>query len=34
MIEFPPPSYDVEVCPWSNIPDEDFALADDHHWTI
>ena len=27
-------SYDVEVCPWSNIPDEDFALADDHHWTI
>ena len=20
-------SYDVEVCPWSNIPDEDFALA-------
>ena len=23
-----------EVCPWSNIPDEDFALVDDHHWTI
>ena len=22
-------SYDVEACPWSNIPDEDFALADD-----
>ena len=27
-------SYDVEACPWSNIPDEDFALADDNHWTI
>ena len=27
-------SYDVEACSWSNIPDEDFALADDYHWTI
>ncbi|MGL4955879.1 MAG: DUF4982 domain-containing protein [Bacteroidales bacterium] len=27
-------SYDVEYCAWSNIPDEDFALADDHEWTI
>lgn len=27
-------SYDVEHCSWSNIPDEDFALADDHQWTI
>ena len=27
-------SYDVEACSWSNIPDEDFALADDNHWTI
>ena len=27
-------SYDVESCSWSNIPDEDFALADDNHWTI
>ena len=27
-------SYDVESCYWSNVPDEDFALADDHHWTI
>ena len=24
----------MEACPWSNIPDEDFALADDNHWTI
>jgi beta-galactosidase len=27
-------SYDVEACPWSNLPDEDFALADDNHWTL
>ena len=27
-------SYDLEYCSWSNIPDEDFALADDHHWTM
>lgn len=26
--------YDVECCPWSNLPDEDFALADDYDWTI
>lgn len=27
-------SYDVEACFHSNIPDEDFALADDNHWTL
>lgn len=27
-------SYDLEHCSWSNLPDEDFALADDHEWTI
>jgi beta-galactosidase len=27
-------SYDLEYCFWSNIPDEDFALADDYHWTL
>lgn len=27
-------SYDLEYCSWSNIPDMDFALADDHDWTI
>lgn len=27
-------SYDLEHCPWSNLPDEDFALADDYPWTI
>ena len=27
-------SYDLESCSWSNVPDEDFALADDHDWTL
>ncbi|MDR3108486.1 MAG: DUF4982 domain-containing protein [Planctomycetaceae bacterium] len=27
-------SYDVEVCSWSNVPEVDFALADDFHWEI
>lgn len=27
-------SYDLEHCSWSNIPDEDFALADDYGWTM
>lgn len=26
--------YDVECCSWSNIPDVDFAMADDYNWTI
>ena len=26
--------YDLESCSWSNVPDEDFALADDFPWTI
>ena len=26
--------YDLEYCAWSNVPDEDFALADDYDWTI
>lgn len=26
--------YDTESCPWSNIPDVDFALADDYPWTM
>ncbi len=26
--------YDVEACSWSNVPDEDFALADDNVWEI
>lgn len=25
-------SYDVEFCNWSNTPDTDFALAEDHKW--
>jgi beta-galactosidase len=27
-------SYDVEYCSWSNLPDVDFALADDYPWTM
>ena len=27
-------SYDLEHCAWSNVPDEDFALAEDYDWTI
>jgi len=26
--------YDVECCWWSNLPDYDFALADDYPWTL
>ncbi len=26
--------YDLESCSWSNVPDEDFALADDYPWTL
>lgn len=32
--DFQSSSYDLEYCPWSNIPDEDFALADDYPWTL
>ena len=27
-------SYDVESGGWCNTPDVDFALAEDHHWTL
>lgn len=27
-------SYDMEYCSWANLPDDDFALADDNEWTI
>lgn len=27
-------SYDVEWCPWSNLPDDDFLMMDDRTWTI
>lgn len=27
-------SYDLESCWWSNVPDEDFALAEDYPWTM
>ena len=27
-------SYDLEYCSWANVPDDDFALADDYEWTM
>lgn len=27
-------SYDFEYCSWSNVPDIDLALAEDHEWTM
>ena len=27
-------SYDVEACAWSNLPDFDFALAEDYPWAM
>lgn len=27
-------SYDLEHCSWSNLPEEDFILAEDYDWTI
>lgn len=27
-------AYDLEYCSWSNLPDEDFAMSDDHQWCM
>ena len=27
-------SYDLEYCPWSNLPDDDWAVQDDNPWTM
>ncbi len=27
-------SYDLECCNWSNLPEDDFVLQDDHPWVI
>ncbi len=27
-------SYDLEYCSWSNLPDNDFAMAEDFDWTM
>ena len=27
-------SYDTEYCPWSNLPDDDWAMQEDRKWTI
>ena len=26
--------YDLEYCPWSGLPEQDFQLQDDYHWTL
>lgn len=26
--------YDTEYCPWSNLPDDDWRMQDDHSWVI
>ena len=26
--------YDVEYCAWSGLPEQDFQLQDDYHWTL
>ena len=26
--------YDLEYCPWSGLPEQDFQLQDDYHWTM
>ena len=26
--------YDVEYCPWSGLPEQDFQLQDDYNWTL
>jgi beta-galactosidase len=32
--DFQSSSYDMEACSWSNVPEEDFVLQDDHDWVI
>ena len=27
-------SYDLEYCSWSNVPDEDLAMSEDHSWVV
>ena len=32
--DFQSSGYDVEYCPWAGLPDQDFQLQDDYHWTL
>jgi len=32
--DFQSSGYDVEYCPWSGLPEQDFQLQDDYHWTL
>ncbi|OHX68546.1 beta-galactosidase [Flammeovirga pacifica] len=32
--DFQSSSYDMEACPWSNLPEDDFILQDDFDWVL
>ena len=32
--DFQSSGYDVEYCPWSGLPEQDFQLQDDYKWTL
>ncbi len=32
--DFQSSGYDVEYCPWAGLPEQDFQLQDDYHWTL
>ena len=32
--DFQSSGYDVEYCPWSGLPEQDFQLQDDYNWTL
>ena len=32
--DFQSSGYDVEYCPWSGLPEQDFQLQDDYPWTL
>ena len=32
--DFQSSGYDVEYCPWSGLPEQDFQLQDDYDWTL
>ena len=32
--DFQSSGYDVEYCPWSGLPEQDFQLQDDYSWTL
>ena len=32
--DFQSSGYDLEYCPWSGLPEQDFQLQDDYNWTL